>query len=108
MRRVPTPAEAELWKLLRGSTLGVKFRRQHAIGQFVIDFYCAAARLVVEVDGESHDGRDEDDAARTQYLEAHGLRVLRFSNEEVLLRLDEVAERILREIRGTGEQNLTP
>jgi very-short-patch-repair endonuclease len=88
---------------LRGSGLGTRFRRQHAIGQFVVDFYCAAAALVIELDGSSHDGREPEDAIRQDWLESNGLTVLRFRNEDVLRHIEVVEDRIAAELR-----NLTP
>jgi very-short-patch-repair endonuclease len=94
-RKRPTPAEAALWDILRGRrSLGLKFRRQHAIGPYVVDFYCARAALVIEVDGPIHDKQAEDDAERTAFLEAQGLRVLRFKNEVVLKEPVKVLEAI--------------
>ena len=85
MRHEPTPAEKKLWQYLRNRQLrSAKFRRQHAIDRFIVDFYCAAARLVVEVDGEIHDYQPLEDAIRQEFLEAQGLRVLRFTNDEIL------------------------
>jgi len=85
MRRNPTPAEDRLWQELRDRRLaGAKFRRQHALDRFILDFYCAEAALVIEVDGPVHDYTPEEDAIRQQFLEAQGLRVLRFSNDAVL------------------------
>jgi 5-methyltetrahydrofolate--homocysteine methyltransferase len=84
-RKAPTPAEALLWQLLRSDRArGFTFRRQHAIGPYIVDFYCAAASLVIEVDGPIHDQQQEEDAARTEFIEQLGLRVLRFTNKEVL------------------------
>ena len=84
-RKQPTAAEAALWDILRSRrTSGLKFRRQHAIGPYLTDFYCAAANLVIEVDGPIHEKQEENDALRTAFFEAKGLRVLRFTNEEVL------------------------
>jgi very-short-patch-repair endonuclease len=86
MRREPTPAEEALWGLLRNRRLaGFKFRRQHPFGKYLIDCYCPAARLVIELDGDSHatdEGRRYD-AERTRYLEARGVLVLRFWNTQV-------------------------
>jgi very-short-patch-repair endonuclease len=80
MRRAPTAAEEKLWGALRGNQVaGLKFRRQHPVGRFVLDFYCPACKLVVEVDGDVHDEQQERDAARTRVLEAYGYCVLRFS-----------------------------
>ncbi|HYW11976.1 MAG TPA: endonuclease domain-containing protein [Longimicrobium sp.] len=95
MRREPTAAEAALWGALQKKQVaGLKFRRQHPVGRFVLDFYCASLRLVVEVDGGIHDAQQDRDAARTEALETHGYRVLRFRNEEVLRNLDDVVRRI--------------
>jgi very-short-patch-repair endonuclease len=89
MRHALTPAEDRLWQRLRRKDLGVKFRRQHVIARFVVDFYCPQADLAVEVDGASHTDPARD-AERQEYLEALGLRVLRFTNSDVELRLEEV------------------
>nr|WP_116970817.1 DUF559 domain-containing protein [Blastomonas sp. UPD001] len=96
MRREPTPAEEKLWQKLRHKQLlGFKFRRQHTIDRFIVDFYCGEARLVVEVDGEVHDYTQEEDAIRQDFLESLGLRVVRFRNEEVLNAIDGVVEEIV-------------
>jgi 5-methyltetrahydrofolate--homocysteine methyltransferase len=84
-RLAPTRAEALLWDQLRGRRLeGLKFRRQHAIGPYIVDFYCAAANLVVEVDSPTHDHQTDQDAERTRFLEMTGLRIIRFTNEQVV------------------------
>lgn len=94
-RRTPTEAEQVLWQALSGKKLdGYKFRRQHAIGQFILDFCCLEKRLVVEVDGGIHDTQKEHDAARDAHLVAHGYTTLRLSNEEVLTDLPAALERI--------------
>lgn len=93
----PTPTEAILWERLRSRrTAGAKFRRQHAIERFIVDFYCADHALVIEVDGGIHDYTVEEDAIRQEYLESLGLRVLRFRNEEILTALDHVLAQIVR------------
>lgn len=80
-----TPAEQLLWARLRNQQLAdLKFRRQHPIGRFIVDFYCHAQRLIVEIDGPVHFLQKDQDLARTQYLQARGYRVLRFQNQEVL------------------------
>jgi very-short-patch-repair endonuclease len=80
-----TPVEEILWEHLRERRfLNNKFRRQHNIGQFIADFYCHAARLVIELDGEIHGSQQIEDANRDEWMESHGLRVLRFGNDEVL------------------------
>ncbi len=97
-RRKPTRAEETLWNALRGRRLaGLKFRRQHPYGQFVLDAFCVEHQLEVEVDGGVHtDPRQAAyDAARTEFLEARGVRVLRFSNADVEKHLGEVLRRIL-------------
>ena len=95
MRRAPTQAEETLWSALRANQIaGLKFRRQHPVGRFVLDFYCPACKLVVEVDGDVHDQQQERDAARTQVLDAYGYRVLRFRNEQVLRELSSVVQTI--------------
>ncbi len=97
MRRDPTPAERELWQYLRRKqVLGYKFRRQHGIGPFIVDFYCDRARLIIEVDGDIHDESEnvKRDAFRQQMLEDIGYTVIRFRNKEVLTDPDAVIARI--------------
>ncbi|KAA9345693.1 endonuclease domain-containing protein [Adhaeribacter soli] len=92
-----TPAEAVLWKALQGSQLeGRKFRRQHSFGKYILDFYCPAERLAVELDGRHHfsDAGFEADSERSAFLESHGIKVLRFENKEVFEQLDGVLEEI--------------
>ncbi len=101
-RKNPTPAEAVLWRALRGSRLeGLRFLRQKAFGRYVVDFYCAEARLVVELDGSVHDTPEARtyDAQRTAELEARGLKVVRFRNEEVLSDLPRVLEMVRQYLR---------
>ncbi len=85
-RRAPSLPEAMLWRLLRGSPGGVRFRHQHAIGPYVADFYCAAAKLVVEIDGAVHDGQAarSRDERRDAYLRDDGLSVMRIVAADVL------------------------
>jgi very-short-patch-repair endonuclease len=91
MRHDPTPAEVALWERLRNRQVcGMKFRRQHAIERFIVDFYCSKARLIVEVDGGVHDYTVEEDAIRQEYLESLGHSVLRYRNDDVLHRIDGV------------------
>lgn len=91
LRQEMTPAETRLWQHLRNRSLaGLKFRRQQPLGPFIADFYCAEHRLIVELDGAVHDQQQERDAARTEYFEQHGYRVIRFRNEEVMVNLDSV------------------
>ena len=84
LRRDMTPAEAILWKWLRAKRFsGFKFRRQQPLDYFIADFFCPAARLVIELDGDSHIGKEERDARRQRYIESQYLTVLRFWNVEV-------------------------
>jgi len=84
LRRSPTSAETQLWQYLRNHRLErLKFRRQHPIGPFIADFYCAQHRLVVEIDGGIHTGQKDADEARTRQFAAHGYRLLRFWNAQV-------------------------
>jgi very-short-patch-repair endonuclease len=95
MRHTPTPAENTLWQRLRNRQVaGLKFRRQHSIDRFIVDFYCAEACLVIEIDGPAH-AEPNADADRQHTLESLGLRVLRFSNDDVLSDPDAVLARII-------------
>ena len=83
-RRALTPMEARLWEHVRDRRCGgLKFRRQVVLDRFIADFYCAEARLLVEVDGSVHDGSVERDAVRDEWLQMHGYRTLRVRNEAV-------------------------
>jgi very-short-patch-repair endonuclease len=95
MRRERPAAEARLWSQLRGKQAGFKFRYQHPINHYIVDFCCMATRLIVEVDGDSHAAQEQYDAARTRWLEQHGWQVLRFTNAEVYESLDGVVEAII-------------
>ena len=96
MRNNPTPAEDALWSVLRNRQLGgFKFRRQHRILPFILDFYCVQLKLAIEVDGPIHELSKEQDEFRTKYLNDLGIDVLRFSNEQVLNDMIGVARLIL-------------
>ena len=95
LRQTITPAERILWERLCDRRLsGRKFRRQPPIGTFIVDFYCPAACLVIEVDGGIHLVQAEADASRSQELEAQGYRVLRFTNEQIETDLETVLSTI--------------
>ena len=95
LRQEMTPAETMLWERLRDRRLGgYKFWRQKAIGPFIVDFYCAENRLVVEIDGSVHDLQVEQDEARTKQLADFGYQVIRFRNTQVIEDLDEVLSTI--------------
>ena len=94
LRKNSTDAERRLWHRLRGEQLGVRFRRQHPYGDYVLDFVCVDRGLVVEVDGSQHCERAVKDEARTKRLEAAGFRILRFWNNQVLEETDAVVDAI--------------
>jgi leucyl-tRNA synthetase len=94
MRANPTDAEAALWAELKGKKLGVKFRQQHLIGDYIVDFVCLDKKLIVEVDGKIHDHQIEADEERTVWLENDCYKVIRFKNEEVLGDIDSVLIKI--------------
>lgn len=86
-----TPAERVLWDRVRGSQLlGLRFRRQQVIAGFIVDFYCHAAKLVIEIDGDVHAYQADYDAARDAALASIGLHIMRVSNDAVLTRLADV------------------
>ena len=100
LRKSTTPAEGRLWARLRGNRLGgVSFRRQHAIGRYVVDFCAPKLMLVVELDGGQHVEQAEYDAERTALLAREGYRVLRFWNNQVERDLDGVLGVILEAMR---------
>ena len=90
LRRELTPAERKLWSRIRDDQLGVNFRRQHAIGNYVTDFCSPNVKLVIELDGSQHLAQKEYDEVRTKYLELQGYRVLRFWNNDVMNNIDDV------------------
>src|SRR5947207_546713 len=83
LRQTMTNAEWKLWYVLRGAAMGVSFRRQHPIGPYFVDFYCAPLKLAIELDGGQHHAQAAKDEVRTRYLNAMGVEVLRFWNIEV-------------------------
>jgi very-short-patch-repair endonuclease len=91
-----TPPEIALWLALRRNEEGLRFRKQHAAGPYVLDFYCAPARLAIEVDGEAHNhgNRPERDATRDAWLVTQNIQVLRYSVREMLVNLDDVVRQI--------------
>jgi len=97
LRRAMTEAEKALWEKLRNRQLkGYRFRRQHPVREFVVDFFCYEAKLIIELDGEVHDNpfQAERDIERTKMLKNMGLKEIRFKNEEVFKNLDEVISKI--------------
>jgi very-short-patch-repair endonuclease len=100
LRQPQTPAEVKLWSRLRNHQLdGLKIRRQHPVDRFIIDFYCAEAKLCIEIDGDSHAEQLEYDQARTDYLNERGYNVIRFTNREVFNQCEAVCQQIADECR---------
>ena len=110
LRRSLTPAEVALWNVLKGSKLdGRKFRRQHGIGNYVLDFYCPAERLAVELDGYHHmtlPGGTHD-SERTRFIRHFGIRVIRFENAMVFKQIEWVVD-LIRSNFGWHERGETP
>ncbi len=113
-RKNPTEAEEKIWDAVRNSNLGHKFRRQHTIDKFIVDFVCIEKKLVVEIDGRIHDTQQKEDAERTKIIQEAGFKVIRFTNEKVLNNLEEVLTKIKIAVsspspleRGTGGEVLT-
>ena len=97
LRQNLTVSESLLWEKLRNKQLnGLRFRCQHPVGNFILDFYCPSRKLVIEIDGEIHKDQNEYDNARTFKLEEYGYRVIRFSNEQVMKDLQGVLTEIKR------------
>ena len=107
LRKPQTPAETTLWNLLRNRNLKYKFRRQHPIDFFIIDFYCAEAKLLIEIDGSSHLEKEQQgyDQARTEYLEARGYKVIRFTNDNVRYNIHAVVTAIMEEVEKRTEKD---
>ncbi len=99
LRKNATEAEDQLWQEIRNGNLkDIKFKRQHSIGNYIVDFYCASKRLIIELDGEVHDSdyQKKKDKSRDENLFEMGFKVLRFRNKEILLNIDYVKEEILK------------
>ncbi|MEZ4592660.1 MAG: endonuclease domain-containing protein [Chloroflexota bacterium] len=96
MRQEPTEAEMHLWSHLRHRQHGgYKFRRQHPIGPYIVDFCCVEKKLIIEADGDIHTFQEKQDRERTEWLETEGYRVLRFANVTILQQTEAVLETIL-------------
>src|SRR5258706_1833262 len=90
LRKESTPAERKLWSRIRNDQLGVTFRRQHAIGNYIPDFCSPKANLIIELDGSQHLEQEEYDKDRTKYLESLGYKVIRFWNNDVMNNIEGV------------------
>ena len=98
LRKNSTDPERIIWQRLRSRQIGgFKFRRQHSIGKFIVDFYSSELNLVIEIDGDIHVYKKEDDKKRELFLENRGLKIIRYTNYEVRTNLSGVLEDILRE-----------
>jgi crossover junction endodeoxyribonuclease RuvC/BirA family biotin operon repressor/biotin-[acetyl-CoA-carboxylase] ligase len=90
LRKDLTPAERKLWSRIRNDQLDVTFRRQHAVGNYILDFCAPRRKLIIELDGSQHLEQKEYDEERTKYLVSQGYRVLRFWNNDVMNNIDSV------------------
>ncbi|MFS8887045.1 endonuclease domain-containing protein, partial [Synechococcus sp. R55.1] len=111
LRREATTAESLLWELLRDRRLlGRKFRRQHPIGQFIADFFCDDARLIIEIDGAVHrePTQQERDRLREEILREHGFAILRFTNEQILDRTEQVLQEIAAYVTAHSYEHPSP
>jgi len=102
LRNNMPPAERILWSQLKGGQLDkYKFRRQHSIDEFVLDFYCPQAGLAIEIDGDSHYETDKPkyDLERSRKIESHGIKIIRFTNTEVYDSLDGVIDQIIKQLK---------
>lgn len=101
LRSSQTPQEILLWSRLRREQLGFKFRRQHSIGGYVVDFYCPSKKLVIEIDGSQHFEKDaqEYDDIRSNYFGGLDIKVLRFTNVEINTNISSVVENIINELK---------
>lgn len=100
LRKNATPQEIMLWVRLRSGQLGKKFRRQHSVGPYIVDFYCTEKKCVIEIDGSQHfdESAVRYDKQRTRFLESQGCTVLRFSNDEINTNIEGVLLRIAEQI----------
>jgi len=94
LRHNMTEAEEILWERLRRKQLGVRFKAQHPIERFIADFYCHQSKLVIEVDGKIHKYQKEYDYGREAEIEKYGIKIIRFTNDEVINDVDRVIEKI--------------
>ena len=111
LRKQQTDAEAYLWERLRKSKLaGFKFRRQHPMGGFILDFYCEEKRLAIEVDGGIHDQEEvkRRDIYRQKLVEETKIKVIRFTNDEVMRNIDGILAVIHRELAGKPSKKAAP
>ena len=107
LRTNQTDAEAKIWRLVRAKQIeGLKFRRQHPIQQYIVDFICPERKLIIELDGGQHAQAIEYDEKRTQFLESKGYTVIRFWNNEVLTNIEGVYEVLIKHLKWTSSLHL--
>jgi very-short-patch-repair endonuclease len=94
MRKNPTPTERIIWEQVKTMKLGVKFRRQHIIDKYIVDFACVEKKLILEIDGKIHLHQKEADQERQKFLESQGFKFLRFTNKQVTTDLQKVLQTI--------------
>jgi len=94
LRKSSTPQELKLWFFLKGKNFGVKFRRQHGIGPYIVDFYCKEKNLVIEIDGSQHIKAKEYDKERDDFIKTLNIKVLRFWNNEINTNIEGVLMKI--------------
>ncbi len=99
LRKHPTAQEFLLWGVLKNKQLGYKFRRQHSLGNYIVDFYCPDRKLILEIDGSQHITQKNYDEQRSKFFKVNGLRVLRFWNNEVDNNMEGVIDRIKEYLR---------
>ena len=98
LRKHMTKAEKLVWEELKNNKLGVKFRAQHPVDIFIADFYCHSKKLILEIDGEIHKSQLEYDVSRTNQLNLYGITVIRYTNNDVYSKLNEIIEQIKNKI----------
>lgn len=98
LRKNMTKAEKLVWEELKNNKLGVKFRAQHPVDIFIADFYCHSKKLILEIDGEIHKSQLEYDVSRTNQLNLYGITVIRYTNNDVYSKLNEIIEQIKNKI----------
>jgi very-short-patch-repair endonuclease len=110
LRNNMTKAEIILWSKLKGKQLGYKFRRQHGIGKYVVDFYCPELKLVIEADGDTHGFNSQiiKDKERQNYLESLGFKVCRYTNNDIIKNIDGVLDDLVVKIKSTLLSSTTP
>jgi very-short-patch-repair endonuclease len=110
LRKQMTDAERKLWSLLRGNRLGIKFRRQAPISNYIVDFFCVKAKLIIELDGNQHYMQKgiQNDFERDEYLHSIGYKVIRYPNSEIFENEDGMMQEIFEHVRTRTNDFLDP